>query len=458
MEGKTAKNKNPGETLKLIIFEEKEIQTQNDKQGAGCSQPGPRAVEPMPGSEQHESGDGQPLSGDGQPSPGDGQPVPGDGQLVMGNDQHLPGIEQLEQGDEQLVPEVGQPVPEDGQPVQGAGQPVSMAGQPVHGDEQQLLWDGQLVLGQPLLQDGQLVLGNDHQVPRVGQPLLGDGQPVAGGGGQPALGAGQPLQGDEALLLEMTSDKLKGPEMTIKASDEKSGVRERKFEKNKMWQEFEKDSLGKLKMKKVMDKGLQLSSRRPGLKTQKLMNRTVEFEDMTVSEEILPVEDKFVGDILTMKKTVEALKTFKLVAKGRKIFEENTNPAEAELKKTVVKKEIVEEKLSLRKTPMKKGRKQEEKMTPRKFRKRSMPTSSLTPKSRKNERSIMGEGEGGKMLEGLRLGLTTVSRKIGKRNADLIKKLENCNGEDKLGLEVASPLWAGQQTFTNPKYNPLIIR
>ena len=62
------------------------------------------------------------------------------------------------------------------------------------------------------------------------------------------------------------------------------------------------------------------------------------------------------------------------------------------------------------------------------------------------------------MLEGLRLGLTTVSRKIGKRNADLIKKLENCNGEDKLGLEVASPLWAGQQTFTNPKYNPLILQ
>ena len=70
----------------------------------------------------------------------------------------------------------------------------------------------------------------------------------------------------------------------------------------------------------------------------------------------------------------------------------------------------------------------------------------------------MGEGEGGKMLGSLRLGLTTVSKKIGTKNAELLRKLEICNGGHRPRPEVTSPLWAEHQENINLSTNPLTLQ
>jgi hypothetical protein len=85
-----------------------------------------------------------------------------------------------------------------------------------------------------------------------------------------------------------------------------------------------------------------------------------------------------------------------------------------------------------------------------------------TQKSRKiftirvktEEISSRGPGERGKMLEGLRLGFSTVSKKISKNTEKIIRKLENFRGDSKTGIEVASPPHNIKVRMLNPKTNP----
>jgi hypothetical protein len=241
--------------------------------------------------------------------------------------------------------------------------------------------------------------------------------------------------------------ETKGPEMTKKASYEESKEGRRTFEMNKVWHELERDTRGEMKLRKVVEKGIQLSSRKivSGSNTRKLRKNKekniVDFEkcDMTKQEDLLCVGRNFVEEKLTGRKFVdsgkkkvvncEALKKCKLVERGKKIFEMKD-----------VRKTSTEDKLKLKTTPMKKTKM-------RKTEKRSTPStpSSRPLKNLRLERSAVGEGGGGKMLGSLRLGLTTVSKKIGTKNAELLRKLEICNGGHRPRPEVASPLWAEHQ-------------
>ena len=210
----------------------------------------------------------------------------------------------------------------------------------------------------------------------------------------------------------------------------------------KVWHDLERDNRGEMKLRKVVEKGLQLSSKKmvSGSDTRKLRKnkKIVDFEksDMTKQEDLLYVDENFVEEKLTGRKFVdsrrkkvlncEALKKFKLVERGKKIFEMKD-----------VRKTSTEDKLKLKTTPMKKTklRRKEQRSTP------STP-SSRPSKNLRLERSAVGEEGGGKMLGSLRLGLTTVSKKIGKKNSELLRKLETCNGGHRPRPEVASPLWA----------------
>ena len=62
------------------------------------------------------------------------------------------------------------------------------------------------------------------------------------------------------------------------------------------------------------------------------------------------------------------------------------------------------------------------------------------------------------MIESLRLGLAIASKKLGKNTENIIKKLENCTGTSKLGLEAASPPQATQVSCFNPEINPFAMQ
>ena len=121
------------------------------------------------------------------------------------------------------------------------------------------------------------------------------------GGAQPALGGGSPKLkygtrlepgscGDDSMELNKNlaancGDKdencgddqsaqieTKGPEMTKKASYVESKEGRRTFEMTKVWHELERDNRGEMKLRKVVEKGLQLSSKKmvSGSDTRKL--------------------------------------------------------------------------------------------------------------------------------------------------------------------------------------------
>ena len=73
---------------------------------------------------------------------------------------------------------------------------------------------------------------------------------------------------------------------------------------------------------------------------------------------------------------------------------------------------------------------------------------------------MMGEGGGGKMMESLRLGLATVSKKVGNKNQELIRKLETEIGGQKQRLEVFPPPRVKQQAESrfNLSTNPLTLQ
>ena len=57
------------------------------------------------------------------------------------------------------------------------------------------------------------------------------------------------------------------------------------------------------------------------------------------------------------------------------------------------------------------------------------------------------------MLEGLRLGFGVASKKIGRNTEKMIENLENCKGDRKLLIEVASPPLNQQARLLNPEIN-----
>ena len=135
-----------------------------------------------------------------------------------------------------------------------------------------------------------------------------------------------------------------------------------------------------------------------------------------------------------------------------------------ELKKkdavTSPRRSAFEEKLrmfEMKKTPVRRKKSMEEKMTPQSLRKIKERSTSSTMKNRKYHAALAGVGERGKMLEGLRLGFATANKKkIGRSTSNIIKKLESCNGGQGLLVEVASPPQKDQVRLDNSVTNPFM--